>query len=181
MGRWTQYDEDDYRLPEGTKRVGYDADTQRYTFQRGNELWLGEPGAEYGGHLTRSGTASDDQAELEGGRSDGYQALSTGDARPVHNNRYAYRTLLPFLLLVGVFLLFVLRFIVGHDAPIAPPHKRMCASGPNATKYHVKDGDSCWEIAQSHGTTVDALLNVTLNPGLECDRLRPGDVLCMPE
>ena len=40
------------------KRVGYDADTQRYTFQKGNELWLGEPGAEYGGILTRAGTTT---------------------------------------------------------------------------------------------------------------------------
>jgi len=39
------------------KRVGYDADTQQYTFQRGNELYVGEPGVEYGGNLTRVGTA----------------------------------------------------------------------------------------------------------------------------
>lgn len=76
MGRWTQYDEvclyvslvtfthstmnlqDDYRLPEGMKRVGYDADTQRYTFQKSNQIWLGEPGAEYGGTLSHAGTAS---------------------------------------------------------------------------------------------------------------------------
>lgn len=37
-------------------RIGYDADTQRYTFQRGNEIWVGEPGSMYGGHLTRAGT-----------------------------------------------------------------------------------------------------------------------------
>ncbi|KAE9392805.1 hypothetical protein BT96DRAFT_924468 [Gymnopus androsaceus JB14] len=44
MGRWTQYDEDDYRLPEGFKRVAYDADTGQYTYQdtRGNE-WNGAP------------------------------------------------------------------------------------------------------------------------------------------
>lgn len=40
------------------KRIGYDADTQRYTFQKGNELWVGEPGSEYGGNLTRAGTVS---------------------------------------------------------------------------------------------------------------------------
>ena len=33
MGRWTQYDEDDYRLPEGFRLVGYDADVQMYFFK----------------------------------------------------------------------------------------------------------------------------------------------------
>ncbi|KAF9464922.1 hypothetical protein BDZ94DRAFT_1307632 [Collybia nuda] len=32
MGRWTQYDEDSYRLPEDVTRTGYDADTGRYLF-----------------------------------------------------------------------------------------------------------------------------------------------------
>ncbi|KAF7969136.1 hypothetical protein HWV62_28262 [Athelia sp. TMB] len=32
MGRWTQYDEDAYRLPEGFTRTGYDADSQTYFF-----------------------------------------------------------------------------------------------------------------------------------------------------
>ena len=41
--------QDDYRLPEGMKRVGYDADTQRYSFvdQSGN-YWEGPEGQEYG-------------------------------------------------------------------------------------------------------------------------------------
>ncbi|KAG2094790.1 hypothetical protein BD769DRAFT_1518308, partial [Suillus cothurnatus] len=33
MGRWTQYDEDDHRLPEDVKRIGYDADSERYYFR----------------------------------------------------------------------------------------------------------------------------------------------------
>ncbi|KAH8833780.1 hypothetical protein DL96DRAFT_1578376 [Flagelloscypha sp. PMI_526] len=49
MGRWTQYDEDDYRLPEGMKRVGYDADTQQYTYKdSAGQAWQGEPRAQYG-------------------------------------------------------------------------------------------------------------------------------------
>jgi hypothetical protein len=66
MGRWTQYDEvgtislpntsvlandaykDDYRLPEGMKRVGYDSDTGRYYFRDSNGvLYEGGEGAEY--------------------------------------------------------------------------------------------------------------------------------------
>ncbi|KAF9024875.1 hypothetical protein BDP27DRAFT_1248574 [Rhodocollybia butyracea] len=49
MGRWTQYDEDDYRLPYGFKRIGYDADTGKYTFQdRSGNTWNGAPHQQYG-------------------------------------------------------------------------------------------------------------------------------------
>ena len=69
MGRWSQYDEvsnlfrltlslfcslgvtpqDDHRLPEGMKRIGYDADTSRYIFRdRDGSLWQGPEGSEYG-------------------------------------------------------------------------------------------------------------------------------------
>jgi hypothetical protein len=41
--------QDDYRLPEGMRRVGYDADTGKYTFVDENHAYyLGESGAEYG-------------------------------------------------------------------------------------------------------------------------------------
>ena len=45
--------QDDYRLPEGMKRVGYDADVGKYFF-RDNEgqLWEGQEGAEFG-EMTR--------------------------------------------------------------------------------------------------------------------------------
>jgi len=41
--------QDSYRLPEGMTRVGYDADTQTYTYrdERGNQ-WEGAPGNRYG-------------------------------------------------------------------------------------------------------------------------------------
>lgn len=49
--KWTAKDEDPARLPEGMKRVGYDADTSRYTFKdRKGTLYVGESGSEYG-HL----------------------------------------------------------------------------------------------------------------------------------
>jgi len=49
MGRWTQYDEDAYRLPEGMVRTGYDADTGCYTFSsRGGGTYTGIPGSYYG-------------------------------------------------------------------------------------------------------------------------------------
>ncbi|KAH8831475.1 hypothetical protein DL96DRAFT_1588000 [Flagelloscypha sp. PMI_526] len=49
MSNFLQFDDDKHRLPEGFKRVAYDADTQRYTFRSPEgQLWEGEPRAEYG-------------------------------------------------------------------------------------------------------------------------------------
>ena len=48
------------------KRVGYDADTERYTFRDGDDLWLGEPGSFYGGHMKWAGKLpSTDEDEEE--------------------------------------------------------------------------------------------------------------------
>ncbi|KAG6374883.1 hypothetical protein JVT61DRAFT_3355 [Boletus reticuloceps] len=49
MGRFSQYDEDEYRLPEGLQRIAYDADDQCYTFRdRSGRLYQSAPGARYG-------------------------------------------------------------------------------------------------------------------------------------
>ncbi|KAF8554985.1 hypothetical protein OG21DRAFT_1508274 [Imleria badia] len=48
-GRFSQFNEDAYRLPEGMRRIAYDADTQRYTFRdRSGQLYQSAPGEEYG-------------------------------------------------------------------------------------------------------------------------------------
>ncbi|KIJ24320.1 hypothetical protein M422DRAFT_72382 [Sphaerobolus stellatus SS14] len=49
------------------KRVAYDADTERYTFREGNELWIGEPRAYYGGTMKflRTITGDDEEEEEE--------------------------------------------------------------------------------------------------------------------
>ncbi|KAG7445391.1 uncharacterized protein BT62DRAFT_994870 [Guyanagaster necrorhizus] len=49
MPRWSQHAEDSFRLPEGFRRVGYDADTMRYTFtDKNGKLYQSAPGEEYG-------------------------------------------------------------------------------------------------------------------------------------
>ncbi|KAF8522898.1 hypothetical protein BU17DRAFT_44256 [Hysterangium stoloniferum] len=184
MGRWTQYDEDEYRLCEGMKRIGYDADTQRYTFQKGNELWIGEPGVETGGNLTKAGTVhlTDDDGDDGVGNTmpssshpGGYQPLTT-ETDIQRSKQNAYRMFLPFMVVVGVCLLLIWHFI-GRDSLSPAPS---CPDGPYTKKYDVQVGDSCWHIAESHRVTVDSLLNSTLNPGLECTLLKPGDVVCLP-
>lgn len=48
--RYSHYTKQDAcRLPEGFKRIAYDADTARYTFRdREGALWLSKPGESYG-------------------------------------------------------------------------------------------------------------------------------------
>lgn len=49
MGRWAQYDEDDYRLPDGVKRICYDADSGRYYFRDSEGLmYEGPVGSRFG-------------------------------------------------------------------------------------------------------------------------------------
>ncbi|KAK0199344.1 hypothetical protein DFS33DRAFT_1510168 [Desarmillaria ectypa] len=62
MSRWSQHAEDSFRLPEGFRRIGYDADTMRYTFtdKHGN-LYRNAPGEEYGTLMPVTFSASTDR------------------------------------------------------------------------------------------------------------------------
>jgi hypothetical protein len=49
MGRWSHLDSDEERLPWGMKRIGYDSDTQTYTYRDSDgSLWEGTSGSQYG-------------------------------------------------------------------------------------------------------------------------------------
>ncbi|KAJ7842196.1 hypothetical protein B0H14DRAFT_2781160 [Mycena olivaceomarginata] len=186
MGRWTQYDSDEYRLPEGMERIGYDSDTGRYYFKDGGgAVWQGAQGAEFS-QMTRvsdgagaDGASSsyppDEDIEAAPRRADGYQALAT-DANGRYTsslNTSAYRTLFPFFLLIGVVLLLVWRLILSPG--LAAP-KNPCP--PHATKYLVEPGDSCWEISRTHGCSLDDFKK--FNTKVNCDRLMPGTTVCIP-
>ncbi|KAF1816527.1 hypothetical protein P152DRAFT_454781 [Eremomyces bilateralis CBS 781.70] len=163
MGRWTDRESDDQRLPDGMQRVGYDADTQRHTFQSSNgALFQGPAGARYGrltpyGSEPRPMTMEEDEAMKEG-------------------NREAWRYLLPFLLLV-VLVLFLLFKLVNTGPGSTPEPPLRCADGSHA--YVVQRGDTCWEIVQRAGVGLQDLMEV--NPGMECDRLRVGKAICVPD
>ncbi|KAK0500953.1 hypothetical protein EDD18DRAFT_1146728 [Armillaria luteobubalina] len=161
MGRWTQYDEDSYRLPEGMERIGYDSDTQTYFYRDANgDTWKGAEGAEYS-EMTRVSGASSSTEDIEAAphRADGYQQLATDLDRPMVSTTYtpnpsAYRTLFPFFLIIAVVLL------LGMQA------------------YWVQAGDSCWEIATKNGYTLEQLQG--WNPKVECEVLMPGTTVCLP-
>ncbi|KAK0479224.1 hypothetical protein IW261DRAFT_1608132 [Armillaria novae-zelandiae] len=62
MPRWSQHAEDSFRLPEGFKRIGYDADTMRYTFtDKHGKLYRSAPGEEYGTLMPITFSASTDR------------------------------------------------------------------------------------------------------------------------
>lgn len=102
-------------------------------------------------------------------------------AQGVVSTRYTNRVIYYFMLLICLFLLVVWKYVLGaRSAHHEHKHKLHCPDGESAPMYHVRPGDSCWEIAESHGFTLDALLNQTLNPKLNCDYLKPNDVVCLP-
>ena len=138
------------------QRVGYDADTQTYTYRDNSNggLWEGEPGNRYG-ELHRAG-------------------LRPPPSKPGISARRRYedwRYLLPFFVLVGVFLLLVFLLVDrGGEAALT------CDSGWEA--YRVVNGDTCWGIAEGRGVSVGRLEDA--NPGLECDYLEVGGRVCVP-
>lgn len=178
MGRWTQLDEDDARLPEGFKCIGYDSDVGRYYFRSADgALWEGPQGSRYGemtkltnGSIELNGEQSID-VEAAGPRQKSHALLNVGDYRPTPS---PYRTLFPFFLLICATLLLAWRLFSSFTPP--PPPPPLCPT--NAELYLVRAGDTCWELARSRGSAVDTLKS--LNEGIACDRLRPGQNMCVP-
>ncbi|PFH48125.1 carbohydrate-binding module family 50 protein [Amanita thiersii Skay4041] len=187
MGRWTQYDEDDYNLPEGMKRIGYDADTGCYYFKdRDGSIWQGESGARYGEMKRVSSpraSVEDDErpGDLEAApttRQDGYQLLSADGTTMAYKgdvNASAYRTLFPFFLLITVVLLLVWRLVL---SPGLSGPTKLCPK-PETLPYLVQPGDSCWEISKAHGCSLDQFRD--MNVKVQCDRLLPGSIVCVPD
>jgi len=162
MGRWADRESDEQRLPEGMQRTGYDADTQQYTYRDADGSdWVGGEGNRYG------------RLERAGGQS---QPMSPGEIE-AHNqalradSRQAWRYMLPFALIVIVFLLLLFRFLDSGSA------ETFTCLHPNRAQ-EIKSGDTCWAIAQQHGLDVDGLLK--LNPTTDCGHLLAGKKLCVP-
>jgi len=84
-----------------------------------------------------------------------------------------YRTLLPFFLIIAVVLLLIWR-LVPLPIRIAP------VPSPSTTlSYIVQPGDTCWDIANDHNSSLDKLLVV--NPKVNCEKLMPGGRVCVPD
>ncbi|PVG00906.1 hypothetical protein CPB86DRAFT_782153 [Serendipita vermifera] len=160
--RWSQYDEPSYRTG-GMERVGYDADTQRYYFQEGEELYEGEPGAEFGGQLRHIGRAP----TREPGSSPYTKEYESS----------GWRQLAPFLLLVGAVLFLMIRYFGfgAHFLP-APTPELKCVEGTEL--YKAVAGDDCWSIANARGWNLEKLNRA--NAHLNCNPLKVGATMCVP-
>lgn len=172
--------QDEHRLPEGMQRVGYDADTERYTFRDADgNFFESAPGSRYGElrpvsdipqatHYTPPEDIEERNRSVE------------------QNHREAVRTMLPFALLVFVFLLVVFRVINGGfgfgggSDKSSAEHAAAPADLCHAGSHQVEKGDTCWAIAEGYSLTVDELLRVRGNEELDCDKLRVGQGICVP-
>lgn len=168
MSRFSRYDTDEERLPEGMTRVGYDADTQVYTFQDADgSYWESAPGSQYG-RLTRVGSGPADQDDDSD--SDPFLAGQAAAQQKV-SWRHDMMPLLNFGVLVGLSLL-VLFWFIGRK----PAEEKVVV----VTCEHsvvIKENDNCWDIAQAEGMSVDDI--VRINTGLDCSKLVIGHTICL--
>ena len=91
--------------------------------------------------------------------------------------RSSWRMLAPFLLLVC--LISVLAFkltAMGSQAVRSSSVVRDCGA-TGLYPLVVQKGDTCWDIAQRHSSSLSELSN--LNPDLNCESLGIGKVVCL--
>ncbi|KAF4472793.1 peptidoglycan-binding [Fusarium albosuccineum] len=171
MSRFSRYDTDEERLPEGMERVGYDADSQVYTFRDADgSYWESAPGNQYG-RLSKVGEAHPDVADTEpflvSDRNNNPKKLSW---------RTEMRPFLNFIMLVGLCLIGLFWFLSRGSSSEELEPIPDCPEG--TTAYAVHQGDTCWDIAKKNGLSVDDL--VKQNDGLDCDALKVNDRICLP-
>ncbi|KAF2260902.1 hypothetical protein CC78DRAFT_536075 [Lojkania enalia] len=165
MGRWVDRESDEERLPEGFKRVGYDADTQQYTYQDASgQYFSGEPGSRYG--LLRPSGYQPSPEEIE-----------QHNASLKRSNRESVRLMLPFVLLVLVVMILLFKFI---NTGSSTDHKEQVHCAEHAEPITIKDGQTCWEIGEKYGVGVDELLGIEGNEEVDCDKLQVGQTICVP-
>lgn len=196
--RWSEYDTDAERLPEGMKRIGYDADSQKYTFRDADGcIWESASGNRYGQLrrvTTTASTTSTTTARTSSSYSEGdydydddgskpaqplthFDQLGHGEPDHEASWRQEMKPLLNWFLLVGLFLLLVMWFISGGSSRGNTEVARSCDDN-DAAPYMIKADDTCWAIAEASSVTLDDLLEK--NEGLDCDKLSIGETICVP-
>lgn len=205
MPRRFSVDGDDSRLPDGMTRVGYDADTQTYTFRdTDGSLWEGPPGCEYG-HMTRvAGPPKLPSVDIELGDTNTHQDTHPDDAPPSYDEseaaipfldhatytsrednrwdtarhwRSELMPLLNFFMILALFLIGLFWFL-GWMTTARGGGGLASNCEPGTHAHQIQRGESCWSIAQMHEIGVDQLR--AANGDLNCDLLRPGSLVCVP-
>jgi hypothetical protein len=167
--KYSRLDTDEERLPENMTRIGYDADTEQYQYQDTTDgsHWQGPPGSRHG--VLRPVGWTDPRSDEER-----LLASEQQDRHLKEQEKEAWRYLLPFFLLCGVFLLGVWYVIGGRGFWT---ETRVCGHG--TYKVEIRAGDTCWSLAGEKADVLEQLKH--LNEGVNCDRLGVGDVLCLPD
>lgn len=167
--------QDEERLPEGMQRIGYDADTQQYTFRaQDGTIYESAPGNRYG-ELTPEDYIPDSEETQQRDK-----AVEKG-------NRDAVRTMLPFALLVLVFMFLLFKVINGGGASTSSGSKwaddegkQVPDCGEGSRQIQVQKGDTCWGIAEEYRLGIDELLERDGNEHVNCDNLRIWQRICVP-
>jgi hypothetical protein len=171
MSRFSRYDTDEERLPEGMQRVGYDADTQVYTFRDADgSYWESAPGNEYG-QLTKVGEARPEGQETE------TFLMTSQQQRPKMTWFTEMKPFLNFLMLV-ILSLVLLFWFLGYKGSSSDERIPIADCPEGTVAYAIHKGDTCWEIANKNGVSVDDLKNK--NPDLNCEALKINDRICVP-
>lgn len=185
------------------ERVGYDADTQTYTYQdTDGSYWEGAPGARYG-NLTRGMFCSFSgypELHLRFANtvcktvSSNYNRTSTDDPEsdPLQNTerregrnhsdmiddmeKRDWRLFAPFVVLCCVILLLIFRFLKGGPAP-GTHLEEGTSCGEHERVYTIRDKDTCYAIAQKYDMSVIELKEI--NEGINCDALRIDGKICV--
>ena len=165
--------QDAERLPEGFQRIGYDADSQTYTFRAPDgTIYESSEGNRYGELYPQGQRPLLSEPEVQ-----------AHNEQLKRSNSESVKMMLPFALIAVVFLLFMLQFLgrassgSGAGADVGHP-QITCADGAHAVM--IEKGDTCWKVADAHGMGVDELLGMEGNQGLDCDALEIGQWMCVP-
>ncbi|KAF5664474.1 peptidoglycan-binding domain-containing protein [Fusarium heterosporum] len=170
MSRFSRYDTDEERLPEGMQRVGYDADSQVYTFRDADgSYWESAPGNQYG-QLTKVGEARPEGQETE------TFLMTSEQYQPKMSWFTEMKPFLNFLMLVILSLVLLCWFLGRKTSPEERIPIPDCPEGTVA--YAVKQGDTCWEVAKKNGVSVDDILKK--NADLDCEAMMIDDRICVP-
>ncbi|CAO2653378.1 Nn.00g027890.m01.CDS01 [Neocucurbitaria sp. VM-36] len=163
-------DSDSQRLPAGFVRIGYDADDETYTF-RGPDgrIYESEPGCKYG-NLWPAGEPRPQRSDAE---------IEANNEAVKKDNREATRMMLPFALLIFVFLILLFKLINRPLSDHGDQKAIACAEGSH--QVQIRKGDTCWAIAEKCGLGVDELLSLGGNEKVDCDSLGIGQRICVPE
>lgn len=181
--------------------MGYDADSQTYTFvdTSTGRYYESEEGNRYGAlhpvgsrssrsNSVNSTTTPEALSPSAGGSPDKLWAQVEEHNEAIRKqNREAVRLMLPFALLVLVSLLLLFRFIGGgggsgsdseHGADVGAGVQVRCHKGYHA--YEVQEGETCWAIGKASGLGVEELLSLDGNEEVDCGALAIGQRICVP-